>query len=100
MQRFLVVALSLFAEHHKSSQIEVENHIESLKEPMYKPLIEGYLIDEVKNFGIAEQGSDPDESLAVTYSLSSFRRLSRYSSSILFSTFSLTLSSMKSTTSL
>ncbi|MGC9352003.1 MAG: tetratricopeptide repeat protein, partial [Sulfurovum sp.] len=52
---FLVITLALFAENHKSSQIEVENHIESLKEPMYKPLIERYLIDEVKNLRIEQQ---------------------------------------------
>ncbi|MFT7880702.1 MAG: tetratricopeptide repeat protein [Sulfurimonas sp.] len=52
---FLVITLALFAENHKSSEIEVENHIESLKEPMYKPLIERYLIDEVKNLRIEQQ---------------------------------------------
>lgn len=55
IQVFLLISLFIFAENSKPQEIEVKESIESLKEPMYKPLIERYLIDEVKNLRIEQQ---------------------------------------------
>lgn len=55
IQVFLLISLFVFAENSKNVEAEAVNSIESLKEPMYKPFIERYLIDEVKNLRIEQQ---------------------------------------------
>ncbi|MFT7824225.1 MAG: tetratricopeptide repeat protein [Sulfurimonas sp.] len=55
IQVFLLISLFVFAENSKNVEAEAVNSIESLKEPMYKPFIERYLIDEVKNLRSEQQ---------------------------------------------
>ena len=49
------LCLSLFSFSAESDVVEVKKEIESLQEPMYKPLIERYMLDEVRDLRKEQQ---------------------------------------------
>ncbi|EIF51027.1 tetratricopeptide repeat protein [Sulfurovum sp. AR] len=49
------LCVSLFSFSSEMNEVEAQKEIASLKEPMYKPLVERYLLDEVRNLRTEQQ---------------------------------------------